>query len=92
MSTVVTGFFRDMDRRLEEMKPKYWLLSWRINNKISTTVKEAVDNFSQMEWKYKSYVAFGLSACKSKKSLPYLRQTRLVQFHAGWKNIFLCQN
>jgi hypothetical protein len=23
MSTVVTGFFRDMDRRLEEMKPKY---------------------------------------------------------------------
>jgi hypothetical protein len=24
MSTVVTGFFRDMDRRLEEMKPKYW--------------------------------------------------------------------
>ncbi|KXJ98034.1 MAG: hypothetical protein UZ17_ACD001002924 [Acidobacteria bacterium OLB17] len=23
VSTVVTGFFRDMDRRLEEMKPKY---------------------------------------------------------------------
>ncbi len=23
MSTVVTGFFRDMDRRIEEMKPKY---------------------------------------------------------------------
>ena len=23
MSTVTTGFFRDMDRRLEEMKPKY---------------------------------------------------------------------
>ena len=23
MSTVVSGFFRDMDRRLEEMKPKY---------------------------------------------------------------------
>jgi hypothetical protein len=23
MSAVVTGFFRDMDRRLEEMKPKY---------------------------------------------------------------------
>lgn len=23
MSTIVTGFFRDMDRRLEEMKPKY---------------------------------------------------------------------
>ena len=23
MSTVVTGFFRDIDRRLEEMKPKY---------------------------------------------------------------------
>jgi hypothetical protein len=22
-ATVVTGFFRDMDRRLEEMKPKY---------------------------------------------------------------------
>jgi len=22
-SSVVTGFFRDMDRRLEEMKPKY---------------------------------------------------------------------
>jgi regulator of RNase E activity RraA len=23
VSTVVSGFFRDMDRRLEEMKPKY---------------------------------------------------------------------
>jgi len=23
VSTIVTGFFRDMDRRLEEMKPKY---------------------------------------------------------------------
>ena len=23
VSTVVTGFFRDMDRRIEEMKPKY---------------------------------------------------------------------
>jgi len=23
VSPVVTGFFRDMDRRLEEMKPKY---------------------------------------------------------------------